>query len=136
MSHLVKNRVRGIFVPVRDVAKARDWYLGLLGLPRDDKSLDGEHLYVIPMDDPRIILDEMPEWDRDHPAGPPTHQTPAIMLDTDDVHAGHAYVRDYGADVVTDVTELETVSWFVFRDLDGNHLMVCGDNPQNGDSTK
>jgi predicted enzyme related to lactoylglutathione lyase len=136
MTQLVKNRIGGIFVPVRDVAKAREWYLGLLGLPRDDEPLDPEHLYVIPMEDPKIILDEMPEWGGDQPDGPPTYQTPAFMLDTDDVHAAHTYVRDYGADMVTDVNELDSVSWFVFRDLDGNHLMVCGANPQNGDSTE
>jgi catechol 2,3-dioxygenase-like lactoylglutathione lyase family enzyme len=39
MTQLVKNRIGGIFVPVRDVAKARDWYRGLLGLPRDDEPL-------------------------------------------------------------------------------------------------
>jgi predicted enzyme related to lactoylglutathione lyase len=136
MMQLVKNRIRGIFVPVRDVAKARDWYLGLLGLPRDDKPLDNQHLFVIPMEGPDLILDEMPMWGGDQPDGPPTFQTPAFMLDTDDVHAAHTHVRDYGADVVTDVHEFGSDGWFVFRDPDGNHLMICGANPQNGDSTK
>jgi catechol 2,3-dioxygenase-like lactoylglutathione lyase family enzyme len=106
MTQLVKNRIGGIFVPVRDVAKAREWYLGLLGLPRDDEPLDSQHLYVIPMEDPKIVLDEMPEWGGDQPDGPPTYQTPAFMLDTDDVHAAHTYVRDYGADMVTDTMNL------------------------------
>ena len=56
------------------------------------------------MEDRDLILDEMPGWGGDQPDGPPTYQTPAFMLDTDDVHAAHAYVRDYGADAVTDVT--------------------------------
>jgi predicted enzyme related to lactoylglutathione lyase len=135
MTQLVKNRIGGTFVPVRDVAKARDWYRRLLGLPTDDEPLDTKHLCVIPMEDGRdLILDEMPMWGGDQPDGPPTYQTPAFMFDTDDVHAAHAYVRDYGADVVTDVNEFDSDGWFVFRDLDGNHLMVCGANPQKGNS--
>jgi hypothetical protein len=43
-------------------------------------------------------------------------------------------VRDFGADVVTDVNEFDSDGWFAFRDLDGNHLMVCGANPQKGNS--
>jgi predicted enzyme related to lactoylglutathione lyase len=136
MTHLVKNRIGGIFVPVRDVAKARDWYLGLLGLPRDDEPLDGQHLYVIPMEDLNLILDEMPMWGGDRPDGPPTYQTPAFMLDTDDIHAAYTQVRGYGADVVNEVNEFGSDGWFVFRDPDGNHLMICGANPHNGDSAK
>jgi predicted enzyme related to lactoylglutathione lyase len=135
MTQLVKNRIGGTFVPVRDVAKARDWYRRLLGLSTDDEPLDAKHLCVIPMEDGRdLILDEMPMWGGDQPDGPPTYQTPAFMFDTDDVHAAHAYVRDFGADVVTDVNEFDSDGWFAFRDLDGNHLMVCGANPQKGNS--
>jgi catechol 2,3-dioxygenase-like lactoylglutathione lyase family enzyme len=108
MTQLVKNRIGGVFVPVRDVAKARDWYRGLLGLPRDDEPLDGPHLCVIQMEDRDLILDEMPEWVGDQPDGPPTYQTPSFMFDTDDVHAAHTYVRDYGADMVTDVNEFDS----------------------------
>jgi hypothetical protein len=50
------------------------------------------------------------------------------MFDTDDVYAAHAHVRNYGADVVTDVNEIGKEGWFAFRDLDGNLLMVCGKN--------
>jgi len=129
MSQLVKNRIGGIFVPVRDVAKARDWYRGLLGLSVDDEPLDGHHLCVIPMEgDRNLLLDEMPMWGGDQPDGPPTYQTPAFMFDTDDVYAAHTHVRNYGADVVTDVHEFGKDGWFAFRDLDGNLLMVCGNN--------
>jgi predicted enzyme related to lactoylglutathione lyase len=130
MAQPVKNQIGGIFVPVRDVTKARDWYRGLLGLPADDASLDGQHLSVIPLEgDRHLILDEMPMWGGDKPDGPPTYRTPAFMFDTDDVHAAHTHVRAYGADVVTDVQEFDDQGWFAFRDLDGNLLMVCGANP-------
>jgi predicted enzyme related to lactoylglutathione lyase len=70
----------------------------------------------------------MPMWGGDQPDGPPTYRTPAFMFATDDVYAAHTHVRDYGADVVTDVNEIGKDGWFTFRDLDGNLLMVCGKN--------
>lgn len=133
MSQPVKNRINGVFVPVRDVAKARDWYRGLLGLPADDESQDGypSHLCVIPTEgDCDLVLDEMPMWGGDQPDGPPTYRTPAFMFGTDDVYAAHEHVRTYGAEVVTDVHEFGEQGWFVFRDPDGNTLMICGKNPE------
>lgn len=131
MNQPVKNCIGGNFVPVRDVAKARDWYRGLLGLSADDESQDDypSQLCVIPMEgDCGLVLDEMPMWGGDQPDGPPTYQTPAFMFDTDDVYAAHTHVRNYGADVVTDVNEFGKEGWFAFRDLDGNLLMVRGRN--------
>ncbi len=129
MTQPVKNRVGGLFVPVRNVTKARAWYRELLGMPVDDEPLDGQHLCVIPLEGDRdLVLDEMPMWGGDQPDGPPTYRTPAFMFDTDDVYAAHVHVRECGADVVTDVHEFDDQGWFVFRDLDGNLLMVCGGN--------
>jgi predicted enzyme related to lactoylglutathione lyase len=135
MTNPVTNHIGGTFVPVRDVVKAREWYRGLLGLPADDQPLDGHHLCVLPLTDGRhLILDEMPMWGGDQPDGPPTYQTPAFMFDTDDIHAAHAFVREHGAEVVTDVNAFEQSGWFAFRDPDGNLLMVCGANPRRVDS--
>lgn len=137
MTHPVKNHVGGLFVPVRDVVKAREWYRGLLRLPPDDEPLDGRHLCVVPLSGDRdLILDEMPMWGGDQPDGPPTYQTPAFMFDTDDVHAAHAFVREHGGELVTDVNEFEASGWFAFRDPDGNLLMVCGANPRHVDSAQ
>jgi predicted enzyme related to lactoylglutathione lyase len=131
MTHPVKNRIGGMFVPVRDAAKARDWYRGLLGLADDSTSLEGQHLCVVPLEGGRdLVLDEMPMWGGDAPDGPPVYQTPAFMFDTDDIHAAHTFVREHGGEVVTEVNEFEQQGWFAFRDPDGNLLMVCGANPR------
>jgi hypothetical protein len=33
MSSPIQNRIGSLFIPVADVAKARDWYCRILGLP-------------------------------------------------------------------------------------------------------
>jgi predicted enzyme related to lactoylglutathione lyase len=135
MTHPVKNRIGAMFVPVRDVLKARDWYRGLLGLPADDQPLNPAHLCVVPLQDGRdLILDEMPMWGGNEPDGPPTYRTPAFMFDTDDVYTAHTYVGEYGGELVTEVNEIDPLGWFAFRDPDGNLLMVCGANPRRAES--
>lgn len=42
------NQIGTVFVPVRNIEKARDWYCNIFGLPVTDEILFG-HLYVIPM---------------------------------------------------------------------------------------
>jgi len=55
-------------------------------------------------------------------SGLPTFQSPAFVLLTDDLAASYAFMKEQGADLVT---EIEYDHWFVFRDPDGNLLMVC-----------
>jgi catechol 2,3-dioxygenase-like lactoylglutathione lyase family enzyme len=49
-------RIGTVFVPVRDVEAARDWYCGLLGVPADGEILFG-HLYVLPVEGAGLALD-------------------------------------------------------------------------------
>ena len=44
----IKNQVGGVFIPVRDIEKARDWYCKILGVSSDGDILFG-HLYLLPI---------------------------------------------------------------------------------------
>ncbi|WP_231571678.1 VOC family protein [Gordoniibacillus kamchatkensis] len=57
----IMNKVGSIFIPVRDIERAREWYCRLLGLPADCPIMDG-HLCPLPMDGTGVILDTMPMW--------------------------------------------------------------------------
>nr|WP_255570688.1 VOC family protein [Cohnella sp. CFH 77786] len=116
------GRTGASFVPVRDIEKARDWYCRILGIPAESAAIMNGHLCPLPMGEPGIILDTMPMWGGKEPGGAPTFQTPAFMLPTDDIHAAYSFMKEQGVELVT---EIENGHWFVFRDPDGNHLMVC-----------
>jgi catechol 2,3-dioxygenase-like lactoylglutathione lyase family enzyme len=116
----IKNRVGGVFIPVRDIEKARDWYCRILGVSSDGDILFG-HLYLLPMDGPVVILDQMPMWGGNVPEGPPTYKTPAFMFQTDDIYASYQFMNNNEVELVI---EIHSEKWFVFRYPDGNLLIV------------
>lgn len=118
----IKNKVGGVFIPVGDIQNAKEWYCKILGLPEEGENLFG-HLYVPVMEEgsPALILDQMPRWCGGEQK-PPTYQTPAFMFNTDAVHASFRFMQENGVELVT---EVEDNQWFVFKDPDGNLLMVC-----------
>jgi predicted enzyme related to lactoylglutathione lyase len=116
------KRTGASFVPVRDIEKARDWYCRIMGIPAESVNIMSGHLCSLPVEGSGIILDTMPMWGGKEPGGPPTFQTPAFMLLTDDLAASYTFMKEQGAELVT---EIEYDHWFAFRDPDGNLLMVC-----------
>lgn len=51
----ILNEVGTVFIPVKDIKKARDWYCDILGLITDGDILY-DHLYVIPMKDRKSVV--------------------------------------------------------------------------------
>ncbi|PYI57518.1 VOC family protein [Paenibacillus flagellatus] len=122
MSSPFLSRIGSVFVPVRDIEKARDWYCEMLNLPAERAEIHFGHLCPLPMEGPGLVLDKMPMWGGDEPGGPPTFRTPAFMFLTDDLHAAYRYMQDKGVELVTETMDDH---WFAFRDPDGNLLMAC-----------
>ena len=118
----IKSKVGSIFIPVRDIERARSWYCRLLGLKEPDYDIIMGHLCPLPMEGAGIILDTMPLWGGDKPDGAPPIVTPAFMLLTEDVQHSLHYVNELGIEVVTG---MEHGEWFVIKDPDGNKLMIC-----------
>lgn len=117
----VKNKIGGIFIPVRRIKEAQEWYCQMLGLPNDGEIQFG-HLVTLPLDGINLVLDEMPMWGGNTSEGPPAYQTPAFMFHTDDLPAAYQFMRSIGAELVT---EIQDNHWFAFKDPDGNLLMMC-----------
>ncbi|MEV8041463.1 VOC family protein [Arthrobacter sp. NPDC080082] len=110
----VRAEIGAVFVPVSDIAAARDWYCGLLGVPADGEILFG-HLYLLPMTGAGLVLDSKifsPDA---------VFRAPAFHLNTGDIDAAHRHLTGLGGEVM-DITDGR---WFTFRDPDGNLLMVC-----------
>lgn len=120
----VKNLICNVFIPVKDLERARRWYCQVLGLQEADCTIKkNSHLCPLPMQgNTGIILDTMPMWGGLEPEGAPPITTPAFMLITDDLQASFNYMKDLGVEIVTDIQDEQ---WFVVKDLDGNKLMIC-----------
>ncbi|KGA97983.1 glyoxalase [Alkalihalobacillus alcalophilus ATCC 27647 = CGMCC 1.3604] len=112
---IILNRVGAIFIPVSNIEKARDWYCDLLEIPNDQEILYG-HLYILPMEGVRIVLDSK-IYHEEH-----VFKKPAFHLNTNDIEAAYEYMKRKNIRLLT---EIENNHWFNFQDPDGNTLMIC-----------
>lgn len=110
----VAPEIGTVFVPVRDIEEARDWYCGVLGVPAEDKILF-DHLYILPKVGAGLVLDSK-IYSPDA-----VFRVPAFHFNTSDIRAAHEFMKGRGAEL----TEVTDDQWFNFRDPDGNVLMIC-----------
>lgn len=111
----IEREVGGVFVPVSDIERARDWYRGLVGLEPGGEILFG-HIYVMPMKSGSgLVLDSKGFVG-------PHDKKPAFHFNTDDVHAAREHAVARGASEVGPVTD---GVFFTFKDPDGNLMMVA-----------
>jgi catechol 2,3-dioxygenase-like lactoylglutathione lyase family enzyme len=116
----IKNKIGGVFIPVRDLEKAREWYSNILGL--EGGEIFFNHIYTAPMEGTAgLVLDTMPKW-RGEQGTFSTYQVPSIQFLTNDIEASYRFMKDNNVELVT---EIEDNFYFVFKDPDGNVLMIC-----------
>lgn len=114
MTTPIANEIGAIFVPVRDIAAARDWYCRLVGVAPAGEILFG-HLFVVPMQEGSgLVLDAKN-------AAPHTGK-PLFHFNSSDLAAAREHVLSIGA---ADVSEIVDGAFFTFKDPDGNPLMVA-----------
>ncbi|MGI8316922.1 VOC family protein [Halobacillus mangrovi] len=118
----IKNKVNLVFIPVSDIEKSKEWYSRMLGI--EDGEIHFDHLFVADMDGAGMILDTMPMW-RDENGELPRLNVPAVQFGTEDIHQSYQFMKENGVELVT---EVQHDKFFVFKDPDGNMLMVCEDN--------
>ncbi len=112
--------VGAIFVPVRDIESARDWYVRLLGYPRIPEILFG-HLAVFVLNETssNLVLDSRIHRPNEQ------RSTPLFHLNANNAEQARDHVLATGA---IQTTEIQPGHWFTFRDPDGNVLMVRQDD--------
>lgn len=115
MATPIQNRIGGVFLPVSNIEKARNWYARILGLPPDGEILFG-HLFCPKMDGGSdLILDSKIFHG-------PLDKGPVFQFVTSDIQAAYQYMKENGVELVG---EIEHGHWFLFKDPDGNLLMIC-----------
>ncbi|QGH33712.1 VOC family protein [Gracilibacillus salitolerans] len=111
----LNNKITAVFIPVKNIEKARDWYCDLLDKePHDD--FPGGHLYVIELDGLNVVLDSKIYREET------ILKTPAFHFDTDNIEESYQYMESKGVELLSDI---QFGHFFNFKDLDGNHMMVC-----------
>lgn len=109
------NQIGTIFIPVRNVENARNWYCDILGLENNGEILFG-HLFIVPMIGTGIVLDSK-IYSEDT-----IFKSPVFHFNTDNIEQAFEYMKSKNVELTTGI---EHNHWFNFKDPDGNHLMVC-----------
>jgi uncharacterized protein len=120
----IANRIDTIFVHVTDLERSIQWYSKLLGIVVSE----GEHsgpIFTFDMGQGRPGLtldnhcfDEVYEFI-------PSNQ-PLFNLSATDIDKAYEFVKnELGAEIVAEIETFPDLSYFNFRDPDGNIIMIC-----------
>ena len=124
MPHPITPKLASVFVHVRDLRRAAEFYSQLLGIPYDPSDDYGNGIYVIRLDNGADLL-----LDANHAQYVEPNSTFAMhatcMFATGDIDAAHALLQSQGTEIVTDVYRGPNVAFFNFKDPDGNIQMLC-----------
>ena len=115
----INHHVNTVFIPVEDIEKAKEWYEGVLGI--EGGEIQFGHLFVADMNGTDLVFDEMPMWQGEN-GELPTLNVPAIQFSSNDIHASYRLLNEQNVELVSEVMHDH---FFVFKDPDGNMLMVC-----------
>ncbi len=118
---LVQAKVDGHFLYVRDISQAMTMYSNLFGLPIKEENFLFGHLYFM---DNGVILDSNEMEGRPIPNWLPV----SLKLASTDIDKTKDYVQELGFTISYGIDRGPTVSWFLFKDPDGNTLMMCCDH--------
>lgn len=120
MSSPLSTRVGQVFIPVRDMRAAVDWYSRLFGFEVDAGRLGHEDtIFDIPTEaPPYLCLDaNQPDFVASGPA--------RCFFLTDDLDATVAHLQEVGARDVSPVEDIGSLRFVTFRDPDSNLLMAA-----------
>ncbi|AJY76192.1 VOC family protein [Paenibacillus beijingensis] len=118
---LIKPELGGYFLYVRDLKKAIQMYCSLFEFPVKEEEVLFGHLYFMPNG---IIIDSNDMEGRPIPEWLPV----SLKLSTTDINTAFNYVQELGFNIVYGIDRSPIVSWFLFKDPDGNTLMMCEDH--------
>lgn len=122
MKSPIANRVDTIFVHVTDLEKAVRWYSQLLGVEVRRNIQAPIYTFDMGAGRPGLTLDNHC-FDANYVHKP--SEQPLFNLSTRDILAAYQFVKEMGADGVTEIQTFPDLSEFTFKDPDGNIIMIC-----------
>jgi predicted enzyme related to lactoylglutathione lyase len=117
----IQQQVNGYFIYVRDLSPAIVMYSKLFGYPVKEEEILFGHLYFLPNG---VIIDSDEMKGRPIPDWLPI----SLKLGTKDIDLTSDYVQELGFEIINGINRGPNVSWFLFKDPDGNTLMMCQDH--------
>ncbi|MFD0675244.1 VOC family protein [Cohnella sp. GCM10027633] len=112
---VIENRIHFVFVPVRNMERAVNFYSRILGLTI--KPGPYGTIYNLDIQSPNIVLDSNLE------EGFLPAKHPLFSFISNDLKHAQQLITNEGG-VVRDFVSFDDISFFVFDDLDGNRITI------------
>jgi len=117
MSNIFK-RIDTVFIRVKNLEKASEWYESIMGFKITWKDMSGGYVSFA-IGETALTLSRIPEGTELK-----VSEAPLFNFYVSNVNEAHEYLTEKGIEV-SEITVDGDVSWFSFKDLDGNKLEVC-----------
>ncbi|WP_256761280.1 VOC family protein [Cohnella sp. WQ 127256] len=117
----ISNRIGAVFLHVSNMQHAIQWYSELLGLPVQSASHEGT-IYVLPMEGGLDLLIDSNMNDHKN-----NNNKTHFFFETKNLNESYKFIKNKGIEIVTEIEVHDDISFFTFRDPDGNVLMICED---------
>ncbi len=124
MSSPVENRIGQVFVPITNMERAIGWYSRILGLPIMETTHDGAIYNVQMVGETWLALDASKSEIANS-------SQPLFFFWTRDIRAARNFLEISGVQSISEIEDIGSVSFVVFKDPDENLLMVCRHNDQS-----
>jgi catechol 2,3-dioxygenase-like lactoylglutathione lyase family enzyme len=120
MDSPLSTRVGQVFIPVRDMPAAVEWYSRLFGFDVDAGRLGhGDTIFDIPTESPPYVC-----LDANQPAFVASGPARCFFL-TDDLDATVTHLQAMNAPEISPVEDIGSLRFVTFGDPDGNMLMAA-----------
>jgi len=118
---LVQAKICSHFLCVRDIRQAMNRYSSLFGFSIKEENFLFDHLYFM---DNGVILDSVGMEGRPVPEWLPV----SLKLASADIDKTKTQLEELGFTISYGIDRGPKVSWLLFKDPDGNTLMMCQDH--------
>ncbi|MGR3764652.1 VOC family protein [Rossellomorea sp. NS-SX7] len=119
---MIVNKINTVFIPVADLRKSVDWYRQILGLEVDQeqyREIDGLPVYTFSMGETSLTLEKEESYI------PSASTVPICNIHTTEIDRVREDFLSRGVVVESEIVTFPDFSYFNFRDLNGNLLMIC-----------
>jgi predicted enzyme related to lactoylglutathione lyase len=117
----ISKQIGAVFLHVSDMNKSIQWYSELLGLPIKSSSHEGT-IYELTMDGGSGLLLDSNKRELSN-----SSRKTQFFFNTENLKVSYDFIIEKGVEIVTEIEIHDNISFFTFKDLDENILMVCED---------
>jgi predicted enzyme related to lactoylglutathione lyase len=123
---MIRNRIPTVFIPVLDLKESVKWYSEVFGFELDSdqwKEIDSLPVYTFAMDSSYLTLDaNIASQGEFQPS-----KYPICNIACDEIHDVWKRFGELGVERLSEIISFPNLSYFTFKDPDGNILMMCSE---------